>query len=100
MKKTLKNMMKETLKAGIQTVVAPQLFPTPPDIAARMVELTDLKPGQSVLEPSAGTGNIYCRSIPYGELLKIQFAVERSGLSWSKMRSLVCRFMGIKPGKG
>jgi protein-L-isoaspartate O-methyltransferase len=50
--------MKATLKAGVQVIAAPQLFPTPPDLAARMVELADLKPGLTVLEPSAGTGNI------------------------------------------
>lgn len=50
--------MKATLEAGIQTVVAPQLFPTPLAIAARMVELAEIEPGHRVLEPSAGTGNI------------------------------------------
>lgn len=50
--------LKETLKTGVKTVFAPQLFPTPPEIAQKMVELADLKAGQSVLEPSAGTGNI------------------------------------------
>ena len=37
----------------MQVVVAPQLFPTPPALAARMVEAADLKPGLCVLEPSA-----------------------------------------------
>jgi predicted RNA methylase len=47
-----------TLKAGVQVVSAPQLFPTPPALAARMVaELGDLD-GKRVLEPSAGTGNL------------------------------------------
>lgn len=50
--------MKDSLKAGVQTVTAPQLFPTPPEIAAQMVKLADIKPGMSVLEPSAGTGNL------------------------------------------
>jgi protein-L-isoaspartate O-methyltransferase len=50
--------MKGTLRAGIKTIVAPQLFPTPPEIAERMVELAEIEAGQSVLEPSAGTGNI------------------------------------------
>jgi hypothetical protein len=30
--------LRETLKAGVQVVSAPQLFPTPPELAARMVE--------------------------------------------------------------
>jgi protein-L-isoaspartate O-methyltransferase len=50
--------MKDTLEQGIKTVVAPQLFPTPPEIAERMVELAEIEPGMCVLEPSAGTGNL------------------------------------------
>jgi len=50
--------MRETLRHGVQVVSAPQLFPTPADLADRMVEDADLKPGQNVLEPSAGTGAI------------------------------------------
>ena len=50
--------MRESLKAGIQTVTAPQLFPTPPELAARMVELAEIEPHHRVLEPSAGTGSI------------------------------------------
>ena len=52
--------MRHTLKTGVQVVAAPQLFPTPADLAARMVELADVQPGQKVLEPSAGTG-VLCR---------------------------------------
>lgn len=50
--------MKQTLKAGVQVVSAPQLFPTPPELAARMVEVAEIETGHRVLEPSAGTGNI------------------------------------------
>ena len=46
------------LKAGVQVAVAPQLYPTPPELAARMVELAGIRAGDRVLEPSAGTGNI------------------------------------------
>ncbi|MBM9615239.1 methyltransferase [Desulfobulbus rhabdoformis] len=52
------DQMRTQLKAGVQVVTAPQLFPTPPDLAARMVELAEIEPGHRVLEPSAGTGNI------------------------------------------
>jgi protein-L-isoaspartate O-methyltransferase len=52
---TLKRALKN---GGVQVVSAPQLFPTPPDLAARMVRLAAIQPGQRVLEPSAGTGNI------------------------------------------
>jgi protein-L-isoaspartate O-methyltransferase len=50
--------LKATLRAGVQVVSAPQLFPTPPDLAARMVEVAGIEDGQRILEPSAGTGNI------------------------------------------
>lgn len=55
--------MKQTLKEGVQVVCAPQLFPTPPALAARMVELAEIEPGHRVLEPSAGTGNLL-KAIP------------------------------------
>jgi hypothetical protein len=35
--------IQEALKAGVQVVTAPQLFPTPPAIAARTIELADLR---------------------------------------------------------
>lgn len=50
--------IEQSLKAGVQVVSAPQLFPTPAPLAARMVELADIGPGMRVLEPSAGTGAI------------------------------------------
>jgi protein-L-isoaspartate O-methyltransferase len=50
--------MRATVKAGVKVVSAPQLFPTPPELARRMVEEADIQPGHDVLEPSAGTGNI------------------------------------------
>lgn len=56
--KTDFDAMKETLKEGIKTVCAPQLFPTPPEIAGKMVEYADIQTGQRILEPSAGTGNL------------------------------------------
>jgi protein-L-isoaspartate O-methyltransferase len=50
--------MQTTLQTGIQIIAAPQLFPTPRELAARMVAEADILPGHSVLEPSAGTGAI------------------------------------------
>ena len=50
--------MKDSLKEGVKVTVAPQLFPTPPAIAAQMVELAEIEAGMTVLEPSAGTGNL------------------------------------------
>jgi len=50
--------MRESLKAGVQVVSTPQLFPTPPELAQRMVEYAKIQEGESILEPSAGTGNL------------------------------------------
>ena len=50
--------MRQALKDGVQVAVAPQLFPTPPALAARMAELAGIEYHDRVLEPSAGTGNI------------------------------------------
>lgn len=50
--------LKEAAKNGVKVVTAPNLFPTPPDVARQMVELADVREGMNVLEPSAGTGNL------------------------------------------
>lgn len=52
--------MAEALRTGaaVQVVSAPQLFPTPPELAAWMVEAAAIEPGNRVLEPSAGTGRL------------------------------------------
>jgi phospholipid N-methyltransferase len=50
--------MKQTAAQGVVIVAVQQLFPTPPELADRMVALADIRPGQQVLEPSAGTGRI------------------------------------------
>jgi phospholipid N-methyltransferase len=56
--RTVFDDLKDSLKAGVTVVSAPQLFPTPPDLARRMVALSGLQAGETVLEPSAGTGAI------------------------------------------
>ncbi len=54
----------ETLRTRHEDGTAPkavssfQLFQTPEDLAARMVELADIQPGMTALEPSAGLGRI------------------------------------------
>ena len=48
----------DALAAGVKVVSAPQLFPTPPEIARRVVALAEIGPRMRVLEPSAGTGNL------------------------------------------
>jgi phospholipid N-methyltransferase len=48
----------QQLKTGVQVVTVPQLFPTPPELARKMVEAADIDPHHRILEPSAGTGNL------------------------------------------
>lgn len=57
---TLFDQFKETLKGGgVQVVTADDLYPTPPDLARKAVELAGPRIyGARVLEPSAGTGAI------------------------------------------
>lgn len=50
--------LEKAVRSGVSVVSVPQLFETPPGVAARLVELADVAPGHRVLEPSAGTGNI------------------------------------------
>ncbi len=44
------------VEKGVHRGLAPTLFPTPPELAARMVDLAQIPIGARVLEPSAGTG--------------------------------------------
>ncbi|PTT80835.1 methyltransferase type 11, partial [Pelomonas sp. HMWF004] len=50
--------IKEALREGVQAVSAPQLFPTPVSLARRMVAEADIRAGDTVCEPQAGTGRI------------------------------------------
>jgi protein-L-isoaspartate O-methyltransferase len=50
--------LEQQAEAGVQVVAVPQLFPTPPALADRMVQLAEIRPEHRVLEPSAGTGNL------------------------------------------
>lgn len=52
------DIAKAVLKAGVVAVSAPQLFPTPTDLARRMAKAAGILAGCRVLEPSAGTGNL------------------------------------------
>lgn len=55
---TVYDDMRTSLRQGVQIVSAPQLFPTPPELAESMAALVNLHEGARVLEPSAGTGRL------------------------------------------
>lgn len=57
-KTTSVDAMRAALAAGVQVVVNPYLFPTPPALADRAVALAQVEDWHVVLEPSAGTGRI------------------------------------------
>ena len=51
----------QTIKAAERQLIGqkiPGYFPTPKPLADRLVDTADIQPGMSVLEPSAGKGNI------------------------------------------
>ena len=52
------SVLREQLRAGVQVVTAPQLFPTPAWAASEMVDLAEIEMGDRVLEPEAGTAAI------------------------------------------
>lgn len=46
------------MRGGVVSVSSPDLFPTPPEVAARVASYLELFDGCSVLEPSIGTGSL------------------------------------------
>lgn len=73
MDETIFQAFKEQLAGGgVRAVSAPQLFATPHDLAARMVEMADIQSGHRVLEPSAGTGHILQAIGPQPEKVAVE----------------------------
>lgn len=70
--------LRDRLRDGVQVVSAPQLFPTPDDLAQRMIDTLDLIDGARVLEPSAGTGQLVRALRATGKSMHI-VAVEING---------------------
>lgn len=68
------DQMADSLKAGVQVVSAPNLFPTPVDVAGRVAAYADLRAGDRVLEPSAGTGRLLdaIEAGPHGEVVAVE----------------------------
>ncbi|HEX7906777.1 MAG TPA: methyltransferase domain-containing protein [Paraburkholderia sp.] len=50
--------IKEAERALVGKKVGIDFFPTPKPLAAKMAEMADIKPGMTVLEPSAGNGHL------------------------------------------
>jgi predicted RNA methylase len=58
--------MREQLRQGIKVASVPQLFPTPRELALRLVDEAKVCAGERVLEPSAGTGELVSAIISRG----------------------------------
>lgn len=78
--------MRDTLKAGVQVVSAPQLFPTPAKVAWQVVELADIRAGHLVLEPSAGTGALIDAINPVKRIVNVR-AVEINAQLAERLRA-------------
>lgn len=57
--------LKAAVKAGVTPVVVPQLFVTPPELAADVVGFADVE-GRTVLEPEAGLGALALEAVRQG----------------------------------
>ena len=99
--------LRESLRAGVKVVSAPQLFPTPMDLARRMVQLADVQPGETVLEPSAGTGNIVRAVIEHADTEIVGYEINRALVSQLdrtfpsyKLKSFCQDFLEVTEGQG
>jgi predicted RNA methylase len=76
------------------------LFPTPAALAARMVALADIRTGQAVLEPSAGTGRI-AQAIKAAGVEPVCIELNYSAAQLLQARGYACEhtdFMTLEPG--
>lgn len=96
--------LEQTARAGVQVVTAPSLFPTPPELAARVAEAADIRQGLSVLEPSAGTGNLVRAALDKGASVMVAVEVSHGVAESLRGRfvadsvSIQCRdFLSMEP---
>ena len=89
------NQAKASLEKGIKVVSAPQLFPTPFELATRMVEIADLQPFHTILEPEGGTGHLVEPMINAGIIWENIHIVE---LNMSLCEVLTRKYRRVYPG--
>ncbi len=86
-----------------RAISAPQLFQTPTDLAARLVDLLDVQPGARILEPSAGLGRlISCLAYTgAGEIVAVDIAAECTAelyrQEWEGMKIMQRDFLEMTP---
>lgn len=64
-------------------VSAFNLFPTPPEIARRMVDVASIQPHHTVLEPSAGTGRIL-DALPPCKVVAVEIVAQLQGQLYTR----------------
>jgi protein-L-isoaspartate O-methyltransferase len=89
--------MREHLRRGVQVVSAPQLFPTPAELATRMVAIAQVEDGHTLLEPSAGTGAIL-RAIAGAGTACTTVAVELNSALVQHLRNLGMANLHVRHG--
>lgn len=90
--------MKDTLKQGIKVVSAPQLFPTPKEVAEQVIELANIQAGNLVLEPSAGTGALLSAIDCPCEVLAVEINQQLAASLEGKATQVVCAdFLEMRP---
>lgn len=66
-------------------------FPSPPAVVARLLELAELEPGMTVLEPSAGAGNIAFAAYALGGLVTcVEIQEKRARVLRTALTSVIC----------
>lgn len=74
-----------------------QFFPTPTDLAEKIVALANIQPSDSCLEPSAGTGNI-ARLMPHCDCIELN-EKNRQALQAQGLHLIHNDFMTFQPQK-
>lgn len=85
--------LRDQLGDGVKVVSVNQLFPTPPELAARMVDELALMDGLSVLEPSAGTGRLL-EPMPINQFPSLQLRIQAIDINQSLVDNLREKFSG------
>lgn len=92
-------LMENLINSGVTESIKQKLqfFETPPEMAQRMVELAEIKLGDTILEPSAGLAGI-AKFLPRENLLCVEFDHNRDmALTNMGYDSIECDFLGYTP---
>lgn len=74
-----------------KAVSAWQLFPTPPEVAVRMVALAGIEPGHRVLEPSAGTGRLLDAMPTWAQVTAVEKVADLQALLYARFPGMTLK---------